>query len=244
MEELKRGSAQELNALRKMISECEKMARFSWLHLDVRGVEADEKMLEAASAACGYQSKGIGTRKLSGRFGSSNAENLIGVSCLGEKVREVVAHAAATNTHQGQALAQSVADLELLRAELPVLQASLSESEKHLSERKAELEVAKSELKKKQGELDRLCGVNLEEGISLTIEECEEISEIHKVGMAKLVERREELRQQEVAALEAEKRKAEIQNLCTVCCTEQLDTVFMPCMHLCCCSKCAGEAEV
>jgi len=83
----------------------------------------------------------------------------------------------------------------------------------------------------------------LEEDASLTIEECEEISEVHKLGMSLLTVRREELRKEEVAALEAEKRKAEIQNLCTVCCAEQLDTVFMPCMHLCCCSKCAGEAE-
>ena len=70
------------------------------------------------------------------------------------------------------------------------------------------------------------------------------MSEAHRIGLIKLAERREELREQEVAALEAEKRKAEMQNLCTICCVEQLDTVFVPCMHMSCCGKCAAEAQV
>jgi len=255
MSQLREGSTHELNKLRKMIHECEKLGRLSWLQLDVRGVEADEDMGEAASAACGYHSKGMGPRSASWnsllgaehnppRMGrrARAMDELIGVDCLGESVAEAVTRAAGTSTPQGKALGQAVADLALLRTELPLLKEQVKNSETQLQRRRGELDSAREELKRKQTSLDQLCGVGLVEDSSLTMEECDDMTRLHKEGMAVLAARREELRQREVAALEAEKRRAEIQNLCTVCCAQTLDTVFMPCMHLCCCSKCAEEA--
>ena len=164
------------------------------------------------------------------------------VDCLGESVAEVVTRAAGTATPHGRALGQAVADLALLRAELPLLREQVRQSDAELQGRRTELAAAKEELQRKQKALDKLCGVGLVKDASLTMEECDEMADLHKEGMAVLAARREELRQREVAALEAEKRRAEIQNLCTVCCAQPLDTVLMPCMHLCCCSSCAEQA--